>query len=271
MGEGVLVIGAVVAAVLLVLLFRAFIGLITIFEYQRGLKYVGGRLAGLIGPGQHWIFRPSTHVDYIDIRETLMVIQGQEVVSSDTVSVKVSVVARYKVADPVVAYTRVESYYQATYTLLQIAMRETVGALTIDDVLQKREEIGAEILRRCVDQAKALGVELIAVDVRDLMFPGALKKTFAQVLEARQQGLAALEKARGETAALRSLANAARMVEANPSLLQLRLIQQLEATRGHTIVLGMPASSTPLPLRSEPVLETPELASGKRAGPVEAE
>lgn len=263
MGDSALLVAAVVAAVVLPLLLRALFGRVTIFEYQRGLKYSGGRLAGLIGPGQHWIFRPSTFVQAVDIREELMVIQGQEVISSDTVSVKLSVVARYRLADPVVAYTRVGSYYQSAYTVLQIALRETVGALTIDDVLQKREEIGAEVLRRSIEDAKSLGVELIAVDVRDLMFPGSLKKTFAQVLEARQQGLAALEKARGETAALRSLANAARMVEANPSLLQLRLIQQLEATRGHTIVLGMPTSSMALPMRAEPAGDAAELPTGK--------
>ena len=137
-----------------------------------------------------------------------------------------------------------------------------MAALTIDELLQRRHEVGPEVLRRSVEPGRALGIELLAVDVRDLMFPGPLKRTFAQVIEARQQGLAALEKARGETAALRNLANAARMVDAHPSLLQLRLLQQLESGSGNTLVLGFPSSSTPLPVRSDTDAKPGELPPG---------
>jgi regulator of protease activity HflC (stomatin/prohibitin superfamily) len=93
------------------------------------------------------------------------------------------------------------------------------------------------------------------------MFPGELRRTFAQVVAARKEGLAALERARGETASLRNLANAARMMSANPTLLQLRLLQELGKSAGNTIVLGLPSTTTPLPLRGGPddVSETPEL------------
>jgi regulator of protease activity HflC (stomatin/prohibitin superfamily) len=124
--------------------------------------------------------------------------------------------------------------------------------MTLDDVIAKRNEIGPEVVRRSHDAIRKLGVELETVDVKDLMLPAATKRLLSQVIDARQKGLAALEKARGETAALRSLANAARMVEANPSLLQLRLLQQLESTSGNTVLLGMPASAAPIPVRSVP-------------------
>ncbi|MGH9194482.1 MAG: hypothetical protein ACRD1T_01920, partial [Acidimicrobiia bacterium] len=90
---------------------------------------------------------------------------------------------------------------------------------------------------------------LLSVNLKDIMFPGDLKKMFAQVVQAQKAGLAALEKARGETAALRNLANAARMIEGNPALMQLRLLQQLAESTGNTLVLGFPSSQTPLPLR----------------------
>ncbi len=72
------------------------------------------------------------------------------------------------------------------------------------------------------------------------MFPGELKNIFAQVVNARKEGLAALERARGETAALRSLANAAGALDNNPGLLQLRLLQVLEKNSGNTVVLMAP-------------------------------
>jgi hypothetical protein len=84
------------------------------------------------------------------------------------------------------------------------------------------------------------------------MFPGDLKRMMAQVVEARKEGQAALEKARGETAALRSLANAARLMDGNPALMQLRLLQHLAGSSGNTVVLGLSGSTTPLPLRFAP-------------------
>ena len=76
------------------------------------------------------------------------------------------------------------------------------------------------------------------------MVPSELKRAFAGIVAARREGEAALERARGETAALRSLANAGRMIEDNPGLLQLRILQQLGGSSGNTIMLGMPGAAT---------------------------
>ena len=93
------------------------------------------------------------------------------------------------------------------------------------------------------------------------MLPGELKKMFAQVVQAQKEGQAALERARGETAALRNLANAAQLVDANPALMRLRLLQQLSSSSGHTIVLGFPDSSIPLGVQRT---ERPTYACGSR-------
>lgn len=102
--------------------------------------------------------------------------------------------------------------------------------------------------------------------MKDIILPGELKRAQTEVLVARAQGTAALERARGETAALRSLANAARMATDTPALIQLRLIQQLEASTGHTVVIGSPplgpgvaatASGTRPPTPAKPTLRTP--------------
>ena len=95
---------------------------------------------------------------------------------------------------------------------------------------------------------KELGLNLISVSLKDIMFPGKLKEIFAQVVSARKEGLAALEKAKAETAALRNLANAAKMTEGNPNLMQLRLVQALGESSGNTLVLGMPSQGIPFPV-----------------------
>lgn len=261
----VIVLAVLLVAAVIVLVVWSRVRRVTVYEFQRGLKYRNGRLAGLAEPGVHWIWRPSTSIQLVDVRQSLLTVPGQEVVTSDGISVRLSLAVRQQVADPIVALTVIDDYRAATYSVVQVALRETVSALPIDELLQHRDAVGPEVLRRSVEPARALGVEISAVDVKDLMFPGPMKKLFAQVIDARQQGLAALEKSRGETAALRGLANAARMVESNPSLLQLRLLQQLESSSGNTVVLGMPANSTPLPLRSEPPAEAPALQPGASA------
>ena len=116
--------------------------------------------------------------------------------------------------------------------MLQLALREIVGGTKIDELLEARDGIGARLIELAAGPMGDLGLRLLGADIKDVMFPGELKKIFAQVAEARQEGMAALEKARGETAALRNLANAARMVESNPALLQLRTLQAVAGTAG---------------------------------------
>lgn len=247
-----LIIGALIAVVVALLVVRSMVRAITVLEYQRGLKFVNGKLAGVVGPGRHLLWRPTQELRIVDTRETVMQVPGQELVTSDGVSVKLSLAVRYRIDDPAVAITKIEDYRSALYVLLQVRLREIVGVMSIDEVLERRGTIGVAVHEQSAEAVRELGIELISVDVKDLMFPGPLKKVFAQVTEARQQGLASLEKARGETAALRSLANAARLVEANPSLLQLRTLQQLAASSGNTLIVGLPQSSTPLPVTRQP-------------------
>ena len=97
-------------------------------------------------------------------------------------------------------------------------------------------------------EAVKVGINVTAVEVKDVTLPNDLKRAFAEVLKAKQEGQAALERARGESAALRNLANGARVLEGNPALQNLRLMQSLTAAHhaGNTFVLGMPGGFVPL-------------------------
>lgn len=208
-----------------------------IFEYQRGLLYQRGKFVTILQPGEHFYFRPLYTITKIDIRMTNMTIPGQEVLSADHVGVKISLAVGYKVSDPYLAVNKVLNYQEALYLLLQLNLREIIGSLAIDEILARREEIGSQLYEKSKSQAATIGLELSFVNIKDLMFPGELKNIFAQVVNARKEGLAALERARGESAALRNLANAARMLDNNPNLFQLRLIQAIEKGSGNTVVV----------------------------------
>jgi regulator of protease activity HflC (stomatin/prohibitin superfamily) len=243
------VLGGLAALALAWTAFRALFERVTVFEYERALKYHRGRFVGIVEPGQYWVYRRNTRIEKVDIRPSFVSVPGQEVLSSDGVTLRVSLAAEYEIVDPAVAINEVEDYRAALYLTLQLGLREIIGGAEIDDVLERRGQLGAQLTELTRERVAGLGLNVRAADLKDIMFPGDLKKMFAQVVGARKEGLAALEKARGETAALRNLANAARMIEGNPSLIQLRLIQQIGASAGNTIVLGLPSTTTPLPLR----------------------
>ena len=132
---------------------RVLLARVTIFEYQRGLLYRYGRFKSLLGPGTHWIFRPATAVQTVDVRETLLPLTGQELVSADGVSIKISLAARYRLADPVKAINDVAGYLMLLHSLLQVALREVVGQQPIDQLLQQRDEIGRQTLARAAGRA----------------------------------------------------------------------------------------------------------------------
>ena len=222
---------------------------VIIFEYERGLRYKRGRFSALLEPGSYWTWSRATTITRVDIRPTYVAVPGQEIPTSDGVSLKISVSAKYRLADPVRALHSVVAYQTALYTHLQIALREIVSTSPVDAVLENRAEIGRRLQEACAPKVTEFGIELLEADMKDVMLPGELKKIFAQVVKARQEGLAALERARGETAALRNLVNAAGLLEQRPALLQLRLLQAVGQTPGNTVVLGMGGQLQAIPLR----------------------
>jgi regulator of protease activity HflC (stomatin/prohibitin superfamily) len=218
----------------------------TILEYERALRFVRGRLRDEVGPGRYR-HGATTALRKVDLRPTLLTVNGQEVLSRDGVAVKVSLTASYRIASAKTAVLGATDYQAALYTELQQALRIAVSTADVEALLANRAELGAQMLRDVQAAAERIGLEVERVAIRDLTLPGELKKIFAQTVKAKQEGLAALERARGETAALRNLANAAQMVERRPQLMQLRLLQVASQQSALTMVVGMPQGATPMP------------------------
>jgi regulator of protease activity HflC (stomatin/prohibitin superfamily) len=219
---------------------------ITVYEYQKALKYSKGRYVATLDPGQYWIASFSSSIVPVDIRPEFITIQGQDALSADGVTLKVSLAAEFQVADPNVAVNKNVNFRTSLYLSLQMALREIVGKEKIDTLLENRAGISGKLMELTSQKASELGLKLILADVKDIMFPGEMKKAFSQVVKAQKDGMAALERARGETAALRSLANAARTMDGNPNLLQLRALQALADSSGNTLVLGLPNGTLPV-------------------------
>jgi regulator of protease activity HflC (stomatin/prohibitin superfamily) len=256
-------IAAAIAAIVLLLIARFGIRRMTVYEFERGLRYVRGKFKAVLQPGQYWYLPWLTSLRKVDVRPRFASIAGQEVLSGDGVTLKISLAANYEVVKPDRAVNNVQNFQETFYLELQLALRLLVGSVDIDSLMTTRDEISRKLAEMTQAKAEELGLRLISVGIRDITFPGKLKEVFAQVVGARKEGLAVLEKARGETAALRNLANAAKMIESNPSLMQLRVLQTLGASSGNTLVLGLSNQTGMLPIKpaSMPNKETSSKAT----------
>lgn len=214
-------------------------------EFECGLLYWHGKFQARLAAGRHVRWGFGFAMTTVDLRKQTFPVAGQEVLSADNVGLKVSVAVTVQVADPLKAMHEVQDWRGHLYSTVQIALRALVAAQPVEALLVQRLDVGKQLLAAVQPEAEKIGITIQATEVKDVMFPGDLKKVFAEVLKAKQEGQAALERARGESAALRNLANAARLLESNPALQNLRLMQAISGA-GNTLVMGLPTGFVPL-------------------------
>jgi len=211
-------------------------------EGYAGLLYHKGKFVEVLRAGRHIRWGQYYTLDAQDLRKASLLVAGQEVMTADNVGLKLSLLVTYQVADPVKAAHETQNWQGDLYNAAQLALRAVVSGIAVEALLGQRLDLGAQLLARVQVAAAKIGINVHAVEVKDVMFAADLKRAFAEVLKAKQEGQASLERARGESAALRNLANAARVLEGNPALMNLRLMQSLTAAQnaGNTLVLGLP-------------------------------
>ncbi len=223
-----LVVALLVVVVAAALLFRFVIQVVVVRDYQRGVRFRNGRLSGLLSTGTHVAIRPFSEIQLIDGRPTAVTVPRQEILTADGVAVGVTLIARYVVVDPVTAVTGDQSWLEALEAALRVGLRAAVAGRTVDDVLAARGDLGAGIAGFVASDVARIGVELLGVDVRDVTVPGELQRASVGVLAARKDAEAALERAKGESAAIRSLADTAPLLDRHPGLLELRATHRAE-------------------------------------------
>ncbi len=208
----------------------------TVMEYERVVRFVDGAFVDVLGPGRH-TYRPTrTVLHRVDLRPRLLAVPGQEVLTSDGVAVRVSVVLRVSIVDPALSVTAATDPTAEVYAHLQQALRTAVAQRTVDALLAERAGLGSELTEPVAAGAAAVGLAVREIVVRDVMLPGDLRKAFGDVVLARQRGLAELERVRAESAALRSMANTAKLLDEYPALLRLRTLQAAEATGAKLVI-----------------------------------
>ena len=203
---------------------------------------------GTLDPGRHIFYGKGNSVISYEKRQQELVVQSQELITADKATLKISAVILFRIADAAKMFTAAGSPNQVLYTAVQLALREIIGAEEIDRFLENKATYGKALPVLAAEAGEAVGLKVDRVEIRDVILGSDLKSVYTGVLRARKEALAEIEKARGEAAALRTLANASRVFEKNPALLQLRYLQSLEqmtaTTYGNTFVLGKPEDLT---------------------------
>src|SRR5262245_8455790 len=179
----------------------------------------------------------------VDTRIKVIQIPTQEVITHDNISIGVDAVVYAEVASPMDAVLRVEQYMPATLQLAATTLRSIVGRMDLDDILAKRAEINTEVAAILDARTAQCGIQITAVEIKDISLPQEMKRAMARQAEAERERRAKVIMSEGELQAAEKLAQAAHLIASEPAALQLRLYQTLVEVSGeknNTIVLPVP-------------------------------
>ena len=195
-----------------------------------GLLVVDGEMVKVLEPGMHafWKYQRALKTELVDRRVQAMEVAGQEILTRDKVSLRVNLTAMWQVLDVVKARSTLTNFVEFAYKELQFALREAVGARTLDELLGDKGALDREIGAAVRPKVAEHGLAIHSVGVKDVILPGEMKTILNQVVEAEKVAQANLIKRREETAATRSLLNTARLMDENPTLLRLKELETLE-------------------------------------------
>ena len=215
-----------------------------LWEYERAVVFRLGRLRTARGPGLIFLVPFGIErMQRVSLRIVAMDIPPQDVITRDNVSVKVNAVLYFRVNVPVKAIVEVEDFLFATSQLAQTTLRSVIGQAELDDLLAEREKYN-EMLRTIIDeQTDVWGIEVTAVEVKDIDLPQEMKRAMARQAEAERERRAKVVNAMGEYQASRKLVAAAQIMSADPAALQLRFLQtvsEIAAENNSTTLFPIP-------------------------------
>jgi regulator of protease activity HflC (stomatin/prohibitin superfamily) len=213
-------------------------------EYERGVIFRLGRvLAEPKGPGLILVFGPVDYMTRIDLRTVTKVIEPQDVITRDNVSVKVDAVLYYRVVDPMKAVLQVENYMYATSQVALTTLRSTVGQAELDELLTERDKVNHHLQAIIDGHTEPWGIKVSVVEVKDVDLPDAMKRSMAAQAEAERARRAKVINAEGEFQASTKLRQAAEIMTPYPMAMQMRYLQALAevaADKNSTIIFPLP-------------------------------
>ena len=196
-------------------------------EYERGVLFRLGRLGTTKGPGLFWLIPLVDRVVKVDMRTVTVQLDTQETITRDGVAVRVNAVLWFRAANPVLVVTAVQAWQGAIVQAAETAMRDAIGQSDLDQMLKDRLGINRRLLEFLSTAASRWGVEIDAVEIKDVDIPEQMQRAIAREAEAIREKRARIIKAEGESEAANKLAEAANVIGRSPGALELRRLQTL--------------------------------------------
>jgi regulator of protease activity HflC (stomatin/prohibitin superfamily) len=238
----------VIVAVVLVALVGLASSVRVIKQYERVVLFELGKVKdGARGPGIIFIVPLVDRVHRVSLRIITMPIQSQGIITKDNVSIDVSAVAYYRVADPIRSVIAIENVAEAINQIAQTTLRSVVGRHTLDEALSETDKINENIKQILDVQTEEWGIEVTVVELRDIQLPDSMKRAMARQAEAEREKRAKIIAAQGEALAAGELAHASDVMMAHPLALQLRNLQtlvEIAVDKNSTVVFPAPLMST---------------------------
>jgi regulator of protease activity HflC (stomatin/prohibitin superfamily) len=236
-----LLYGLIGAVVLIVLIAIAAIKIVN--EYERGVIFRLGRVMGAKGPGLFVIVPIIDRMVKVNLQTQTVDIPPQDVITRDNVTLRVNAVTYFNVIDPVKSVVAVQDYRFATFQIAQTTLRSILGQVELDDLLEKRDEINAQLQQIVDEVTNPWGVKVTLVEVKDVELPETMRRAMGRQAEAERERRAKVIHAMGEREAAAALSDAANQLGASPGAMQLRLLStmtEVAAEKNSTLIFPVP-------------------------------
>ena len=208
-------------------------------EYERGVIFFLGKCKGIRGPGLIILVPILEQMTRVMLRTVTMNIPSQKIITKDNVSIDIAAVAYYHVVDPVKATIAIENVYDAVNQISQTTVRNVVGQFQLDQLLSQTIDINQQIKNVIDEHTEPWGVQVTAVEIKDITLPENMQRAMAKEAEAERERRAKIVAAQGEFQAAEKLAEAADIMSLHPVALQLRTLQtmaEISVEKNSTII-----------------------------------
>lgn len=227
----------IVVGVILIFLFLASVKVVT--EYERAVIFFLGRCTGVRGPGLIILIPIFERMVKVSLRTVTMEIPSQKIITKDNVSIDIAAVAYYHVVDPQKSVVAIENVHSAVNQISQTTVRNVVGQFQLDQLLSQTADINTQIKNVIDNHTEPWGVQVTAVEIKDIQLPDNMQRAMAKEAEAERERRAKIVAAEGEYQAAAKLGEAADLISKHPVALQLRTLQtmaEISTEKNSTII-----------------------------------
>jgi len=216
-----------------------FLSLKVVQEYERGVIFRLGRYSGVRGPGLIVLIPLLERMQKVTLRTITMAIPSQKIITKDNVSIDIAAVAYYHIVDPKKSVIDIENANQAVNQISQTTVRNVIGQFMLDQLLAKTADINNKIKDVIDSHTEPWGVQVTAVEIKDIVLPDNMQRAMAKEAEAERERRAKIVAAEGEMQAATKLGQAADLISKHPVALQLRTLQtmaEISTEKNSTII-----------------------------------